>query len=81
MFAHLQIDSTQRSSVYLGFEPWPQPASLGDRLKAERRRRGLSIEGAAALIGVDEGTLGRWERGIWRPQARSFSLIDGFLGT
>ena len=65
--------------VYLGFEPWPDPTTLGDKLKAERRRRGLSIERAAELIGVDEGTFGRWERGEWKPQARSCPIVTLFL--
>lgn len=64
---------------YLGFEPWPEPVTLGDRLKAERRRRGLSIERAAEVVGVDEGTFGRWERGEWKPQTRSMPVIEEFL--
>ncbi len=65
--------------AYLGYEPWGESVTLGERLKAERRRRGLSIERAAALIGVDEGTFGRWERGQWKPQPRSLSALDSFL--
>jgi transcriptional regulator with XRE-family HTH domain len=64
---------------YLGYEPWPESARLGERLKAERRRRGLSIDRAAAVVGVDEGTFGRWERGEWKPQSQSMSTISAFL--
>lgn len=53
---------------YLGGEPWPVPETLGERLRAKRRRSGLSIDRAAVLMGVDEGTLGRWERGEWMPR-------------
>jgi transcriptional regulator with XRE-family HTH domain len=65
---------------YLGREPWSPPASIGERLRAERRRRGLSIASAAAMVGVDEGTFGRWERGAWKPQPRSMPRIALFFG-
>ena len=62
-----------------GGDPWPEPATLPEQLKAERRRRGLSIEDAAAVVGVDEGTYRRWESGAWKPQSRSVPLIERFL--
>ena len=65
---------------FLGHEPWPLPVTLGDHLMAERRRRGLAIDKAAALIGIDEGTLRRWERGEWKPTERTKPILDGFLG-
>jgi DNA-binding transcriptional regulator YiaG len=40
---------------------------------------GLSIEDAARVIGVDEGTHGLWESGVWKPQSRSIPLIERFL--
>ena len=40
----------------------------------------MSIEAAAALVGVDEGTWGRWERGEWKPTSRTIAAIDAFLG-
>jgi transcriptional regulator with XRE-family HTH domain len=64
---------------YLGYEPWPEPETLGERFAAERRRRGLSIDRAAALVGVDEETFRRWERGEWKPQKGSLPAISGFL--
>jgi transcriptional regulator with XRE-family HTH domain len=64
---------------FLGQEPWLKPVTLPEQLKAARRRRGLSIEAAAAVVGVDEGTYGRWESGAWRPQPRSRPAISRFL--
>lgn len=64
---------------YLGYEPWPEPITVGEKLRAQRRRRGLSIKSAAAAVGVDEGTFGRWESGAWKPQPRSLPIIDRFL--
>lgn len=64
---------------YLGYEPWAEPLTLGGRLLAQRRRQGLSIKRAAEIVGVDEGTFGRWESGEWKPQERSLPIIDRFL--
>jgi transcriptional regulator with XRE-family HTH domain len=64
---------------FLGHEPWQQPVTLGDHLMAERRRRGLRIDQAAVLIGVDQGTLRRWERGEWKPTKRTTPVLDAFL--
>lgn len=66
--------------AFLGFEPWPEPATLAEALLAARRRRGLEIRAAAAAIGVDEGTWRRWERGEWKPTSRTRPALDGFLG-
>lgn len=64
---------------YLGYEPWPEPVTLEEKLLAKRRRHGLSIKRAAEIAGVDEGTFGRWESGEWTPQPRSLPLISRFL--
>ncbi|MDP2117800.1 MAG: helix-turn-helix transcriptional regulator [Brevundimonas sp.] len=64
---------------YLGYEPWPEPDTVGAKLLAKRRRHGLSIKRAAAIAGVDEGTFSRWESGEWKPQRRSLPPIDEFL--
>ena len=64
---------------FLEREPWVKAVTLPEQLKAERRRRGLSIEEAARIVGVDEGTYGRWESGAWKPQPRSALAINQFL--
>jgi transcriptional regulator with XRE-family HTH domain len=66
--------------AYLGYEPWPEPSTLGEALLAERRRRGGEIRVAAELVGVDEGTWRRWERGVWKPNSVSVPKIDSLLG-
>jgi len=65
--------------AFLGYESWANPTCLAEQLVAARRRRGLSIRQAAATLGVDEGTFGRWETGAWRPQQRSQGYVDAFL--
>ena len=65
---------------FLEREPWPSPETLGERLWAERHRRGWTISFSAAQLGVDEGTFSAWERGMRRPSGKSRLLCDGFLG-
>lgn len=65
--------------AWLGYEPWPEPNTLAEALHAERRRRGIEIRKAAALIGVDEGTWRRWEAGEWKPTRRTLPTLDRLL--
>ncbi|MDE2166106.1 MAG: transcriptional regulator [Alphaproteobacteria bacterium] len=65
---------------FLGYSPQPQPRTLGEQLVATRRARGLSRQRAAVVMGVDEGTLFRYESGERKPTtARSRYLVDRFL--
>jgi transcriptional regulator with XRE-family HTH domain len=64
---------------FLGYEPWPEPQTLPDQLAAERRRRGVSAKATAKLIGVDEGTYGRRERGRAVLQAEHKAAVAIFL--
>jgi transcriptional regulator with XRE-family HTH domain len=52
---------------------------LAGKLIAARRRRGLSAKRAAKLLGVDEGTWGRWEQGKAPSYPAHRSLIATFL--
>ena len=65
---------------FLGHEPWDEPTTLGEALKAERKRRGQTQDSAAISCGVDQSTWSYWERGEWRPTSRTLGLIDVFLG-
>jgi DNA-binding transcriptional regulator YiaG len=47
---------------FLGYDPFPEPKTLPERLMSKRRKLGLSVKRAAKLIGVDENTFTRWER-------------------
>jgi transcriptional regulator with XRE-family HTH domain len=68
---------------FLGYDPNRDrvPQSLGDRLKAHRKRLGLSREKLALLLGTDESNLAGWETGRHRPTNRSLALIAEFLAT
>ena len=50
---------------FLGYDPnvVADQAPLGRRIAARRRAMGLSQRELAGRLGIDEGTVGRWERG------------------
>ena len=49
---------------FLGYYPFPEPKTLGERILSYRRHNGLSLVRMAELLGVDKATLTRWERGM-----------------
>ena len=67
---------------FLGYGPWSADGSIGHRLLAYRQERGLSQSALARLLGVDPGTLGRWERGLRVPAGqyarRAAAFVEGF---
>ncbi len=63
---------------FLGYDPFPPPTTLPERIAAQRRRLGLTIKKAAEKAGVDEGTFAQWERGTWKPRL-SGKVVQGFL--
>ena len=65
--------------AFLGYDPHPEPRTLGERLRARRRALGLSIAEAAQRLGVDEGTFGKWERQNSKPLERHVGAVTAFL--
>ena len=49
--------------AFLGYDPFPEPQTLAERLQAIRRGRGWKVRTAAKSIGVDEDTWRLWEAG------------------
>ncbi len=66
---------------FLGYNPYPAPHTLGEQLLTQRRRLGLSRKHMARELGVDVGTLKRWERGTSRPIGARLRLVKDLLGT
>jgi DNA-binding XRE family transcriptional regulator len=66
--------------AFLGYDPFSAPQTLWERIRSKRRQLGLSQERLAKLLGVDEGTLRRWERGEWVPKGDRLERIARFLG-
>lgn len=48
---------------FLGNDPFGEGGPLGERLKQYRKAHGITQKDLARQLGVDPGTLGRWENG------------------
>ncbi len=64
---------------FLGVDPFPPPRTLGARIIAKRRALGLSRKRLAKKLGVDEGALARWEKGVSRTAESQFEIVEQFL--
>jgi transcriptional regulator with XRE-family HTH domain len=65
--------------TFLGFCPFDPAGTFGLRLRAAREAQGLSRRRAAALVGVDEATVARAERGVPGMANRSLSAVARLL--
>ena len=65
---------------FLGYDPFPEPKTIPERMLAKRRAMGWSIKEAARQLGVDEGTWGAWERGETILFRKHRALVARFLG-
>jgi transcriptional regulator with XRE-family HTH domain len=65
---------------FLGYDPYPEPKNIPERLLAKRREMGWSIKEAARQVGVDAGTWGAWERGETILFRKHRALIARLLG-
>ena len=65
--------------AFLGYDPTPEGVTVGGRLRVKRRALGLSQETAAKRLGIDEGTLRRYETGEWEPKGSRLERIYRFI--
>ena len=66
--------------AFLGYDPHPEPQTLGERLQATYRALGLSRKKAARQLGIDENTLQRYEGSHREPKSvRLRQLVADFL--
>lgn len=49
--------------AFLGYDPSPEPVTLGERIQAARRRQGISQRELARRLGIDPSTVTAWEAG------------------
>jgi transcriptional regulator with XRE-family HTH domain len=54
--------------------------TLGDHLKRRRLQRGLRQIDVAPILGIDNFTLGNWEKGATEPMVWYYPAIMDFLG-
>jgi transcriptional regulator with XRE-family HTH domain len=65
--------------AFLGYNPLPEGQTVGEKLVRCRTGRGMSQKQAAARLGVDPGTLARWERGEREPMGRFTEQVAEFM--
>jgi transcriptional regulator with XRE-family HTH domain len=66
--------------AFLGYDPRPEPETLGGRIRAAREGEGLSEEALARRLGLDPGTLAAWERDeVSRPYPRIRRAFERYL--
>lgn len=63
---------------FLGYDPFPEPVTLPERITSQRRKLGLTINQAARKLQVDKGTFSRWESGEWEPR-KKWRVVQRFL--
>ena len=68
-----------RITSFLGYDPFPAPQTLGERIAAARRRLGIPRKKLARRLGVDEGALKRWEEGRMTPRGSCLAKLARFL--
>jgi transcriptional regulator with XRE-family HTH domain len=64
---------------FLGYSPFLAGGTLGQRLRCERRSRGLTQRRAAAALQLDEGTYLQYERDEWLPKGERLKRIEAWL--
>jgi len=64
---------------FLGYDPFPEPVNLGQRLRGYRRVHGLTQRQLAKRLGIDPSTLADWETARHRPAERLKSCLRGIV--
>lgn len=65
--------------AFLGYDPTPDPQTLGERLEAKQRRLGASLAQVARYLGWDPGSLRRYLNGTWRISPDRLDAVEAFL--
>ena len=76
-----EIRFVPRIIEFLGYDPLPPVENLAERLKAYRMRMGLSRKKLAEHLGIDPGTLGRWESRRGHPSRKLHQLLAEALNS
>ena len=64
---------------FLGYDPLPTANTLAEQLVRKRTSLGLSQKESAERLGVDPGTLAKWEQGKREPQGVFLERVKRFL--
>ena len=66
--------------AFLGYDPHPDPKTLGQTLRAYRRALGLTQRQLAVKLGMHRSTLGKVETGRERPSGAMGARMEELLG-
>jgi DNA-binding transcriptional regulator YiaG len=64
---------------FLGYNPLPETDGWGGQLVRHRTTLAMTQREAAGRLGVDQGTLAKWERGEREPQGAFLVQVNRFL--
>jgi len=65
---------------FLGYDPSPEPATIGQWIVAELRRAGLPRNKLAKLMNWDEGSLHRYETDQWQLPRDRMRALERLIG-
>ena len=66
-------------TTFLGYDPTPEPTTMGQQTLAHRRRHGLSRKALSGSLNIDEATLCRWELDKRTPKSTPHLLAVALL--
>ena len=64
---------------FLGYDPLPVAKGWGERLVRRRTTLGMTQKEAARRLGVDQGTLAKWEQGKREPAGAFLARVKRFV--
>jgi transcriptional regulator with XRE-family HTH domain len=65
---------------FLGFDPRPEPVTLGERIRRKREGEGLSQRELARKLRLDPTTVQTWEEGrVRKPYPRLIRLFEEYV--
>lgn len=74
------VEVTPAVLAFLGYDPFPAPKTLPERLLAKRRTMGWSIREAARQLGIEPSTWADWEHGKTILFRKHRTLVAQLLG-
>ncbi|WP_262692508.1 helix-turn-helix domain-containing protein [Kordiimonas aestuarii] len=76
---HPEIQFYPAIISFLGYEPFPEPRTLGEMIKFKRQSLGLSQRQFAELIQVDPSTVHQWEHNRRKPSGSAGQKLNQIL--
>jgi transcriptional regulator with XRE-family HTH domain len=65
--------------AFLGYDPFPEPKTLGEKVIAWRRQNGVTRKSLAQRLGIDEAALAKREMSLASTTEKKAVQLNGFL--